>query len=114
MNISNIDNSTAAHGQYRGTAAGTPAPDLDDLDFEKVETRRLIRDGHVTINHYYMNKGPEIQPEPEPKPQPQSRLCVLCNDWYFEEDNVLQEDGRPPCGSHSGMIRPSGTVMATC
>lgn len=107
-------------------------PDLGDLEFERMETRRLIRDGHVTINHYYMHKSSEVKPEPEtkpepkqeskPKPQPKPKpkpqpepssesesnsdsewlLCDICDEWYLEEDNVLQEDDRGPCRYHTG------------
>lgn len=98
--------------------------DLDDLEFERLQTRRLMRDGHVTINHYYVNRTPEVQPEaapksepipepksdpiPQPKPQPKPEpepewlLCDICDEWYLEEDNVLQDDGRPPCRYHTG------------
>lgn len=45
--------------------------DLEDLEFEKRETRRLIREGRVTINHYYyMSKTPEAKPEQIPKQEP--------------------------------------------
>ncbi|KAG6360952.1 hypothetical protein INS49_012020 [Diaporthe citri] len=141
VNIPNMDNRASTDGHHdpqEDAAAETSMHDTSDLEFERLQTRRLIRDGHVTINHYYMNKSPEVQPEPErkpeqkpeptpdpkpepkpqpkpqpklqPKPQPKAEpepewlLCDLCDEWYLEEDNVLQEDGRPPCGYHPGQI----------
>lgn len=96
-----------------------------------------MRGANVTINHYYMNKDPDVQTEPKAEPQAQPKelpkelpkaepelkrkrcakpepmpnwlLCALCDDWYLEADNVLQEDGRPPCGYHTGMCRPLRT-----
>lgn len=105
-----------------------------------------MRDGHVTINHYYMNRAPEVQPEPAPKPEPEPipeiksepmpqpipqpkpqrkpqprpppkpepepewLLCDICDEWYLEEDNVLQDDGRPPCRYHTGTWALSSTI----
>lgn len=160
------------NGQYDQQMDGSADPlgaDLEDLEFEKRETRRLIREGRVTINHYYyMSKTPEAKPEQVPNQEPpqetvqnpvqdtvqnpvknpvqtpvqtpvpipvqipvqnpaqdpvqkprnntfaqaQRRIvCTRCNKWYFEKDNVLQEDGRGPCYIHPGMFRPSREAM---
>ncbi|POS68986.1 hypothetical protein DHEL01_v212620 [Diaporthe helianthi] len=98
-------------------AADILAADLGDLEFEKLETRRLIREGHVTINHYYMNKAPDAQPEPKPEQKPEkkppytvptkplSHMCARCHNLYFKEDNILLEDGRGPCRVHTDRRR---------
>ncbi|KAJ0117357.1 hypothetical protein J7T55_003771 [Diaporthe amygdali] len=131
--VPDIDNNEdGSYDQHHGTEASTSIPDLGDPGFENVETRRFMSGANVTINHYYMNKGTDVQTEPKAEPQAQPKeqpmkqpkaepelkrkrcpkpepmpnwlLCALCEDWYLEADNVLQEDGRPPCGYHTGQI----------
>lgn len=103
------DTDEGYYDQQRGTTDGTTISDPSNPRFEDADTERSIRGRHVTINHYYMGKGPEVQPQPEPKLD--WLYCVRCNDYYVEEDNVVQSDGAPPCGYHSGTCLPK--IMST-
>lgn len=67
--------------------------------FENVQTTHSVRNGQVTVNNFFVNRAPS----PQPQAKPEWILCGLCNDWYLEEENVLQGNGKPPCGYHTGM-----------
>ncbi|KAL1850717.1 hypothetical protein Daus18300_012795 [Diaporthe australafricana] len=112
MNVTSPDDHSdeGYYDQQRCATDEALASDPGNPRFEDVDTERFIRGRHVTINHYYMGKGPEAQPQPEPKPAPEPEpnwpYCIRCSDYYVEEDNVMQSDGTYPCGYHTGTCLP--------